>query len=161
GYEARGQAFFRELNGTFVAAIWDGRNRRLLLVNDRFGMKPLYYVHLSGRLLFASELKALLADPDVERRPDRRGVAQFFAFGQLLGEDTLLDGVRHLGGAGWLTFDTRTGNLQQDTYWRLQPALVNGGAREADLLDGLAAAFKRAVDRRVAGTPHLGLSLSG
>jgi asparagine synthase (glutamine-hydrolysing) len=88
GYESKGEAFFRGLHGKFVAALWDVRKQRLMLLNDRFGMRPLFYTQLPGRLLFASEIKALLADPAVSRQGHFRGIAQFFTFGHLLGEDT-------------------------------------------------------------------------
>src|SRR5205085_10962949 len=70
--------------------------------------------------LFASEIKALLADPAVPRRANLRGVAQFFTFGQLLGEDTLLEGVRLLPAAGLLTYDADDDRLTLDRYWRLE-----------------------------------------
>jgi asparagine synthase (glutamine-hydrolysing) len=160
GYEQGGRDFFRELNGTFAAALWDGRGRRLTLVNDRFGMKPLYYAAPPGRLLFASEIKALLADADVSRRGHVRGVAQFFTYGQLLGEDTLLEGVRLLPAAGWLTYEAGGGRLTHDRYWRLraQPA---AGRSDAEALDRIDETFKRAVDRRTLSSERLGLSLSG
>jgi asparagine synthase (glutamine-hydrolysing) len=161
GYESKGKAFFRDLNGTFVAAIWDVRNRRLVLVNDRVGMKPLYYAKLRGRLLFASEIKALLVDQHVSRKPDPRGIAQFFGFGQLLGEDTLLEAVRHVPAASWLTYDAAVDTWTVDSYWRLETACANHSESETSLLDRIDVAFKRAVDRRAAGTGHLGLSLSG
>jgi len=160
GYEARGKTFFRDLHGTFVAAIWDTRCRRLMLAADRFGMKPLYYVALPGRLLFASEIKALLVDPEVPRRPDPRGIAQFFGFGQLLAEDTLLRGIRHFPAAGWLTYDVANGSLALESYRRCEAACARA-TESANLLDQLDFAFKQAVDRRAAGTERLGLSLSG
>src|SRR5207249_2617609 len=86
GYEERGQDFFRGLHGKFMAALWDARRRRLILVNDRFGMRPLYYAHVPGRLVFGAEIKAVLADPAVPRRQNVGGIAQFFTYGQLLGE---------------------------------------------------------------------------
>src|SRR5260370_29269928 len=58
GYESRGEDFFRGLHGKFVAALWDTHRRRLTLVNDRFGMRPLYYVKLPGRFLLPSEVKS-------------------------------------------------------------------------------------------------------
>src|SRR5262249_41012447 len=122
GYESEGRAFFRGLHGKFVAALWDARARQLILVNDRFGMRPVYYAELPGRLLFASEIKALLADPAVSRRNHLRGVAQFFTYGQLLGEDTLLEGVRLLPAAGWLTYDPVDERLTLDRYWRIESA---------------------------------------
>jgi asparagine synthase (glutamine-hydrolysing) len=160
GYESKGKLFFRGLQGSFAAAIYDTRNRRLTLINDRFGMRPLYYAKLPDRLLFAGEIKALLADPAVNRRRNLRGIAQFFTFGQLLGEDTLLETVRILPAAGWVTYDGMVDQLAVERYWELE-ARPAEAVREAEVLDRLDEAFKRAVDRRVTGTTHLGLSLSG
>jgi asparagine synthase (glutamine-hydrolysing) len=161
GYESKGKAFFSDLNGSFVAAIWDVRSRRLVLVNDRFGMKPLYYAKLPGRLLFASEIKALLTNHDVPRKPDPRGIAQFFGFGQLLGEDTMLAAVRHMPAGGWFIYDAASDSLTQESHWRLETTSASQEESETNLLDRIDVAFKRAVDRRAAGTGHLGLSLSG
>jgi asparagine synthase (glutamine-hydrolysing) len=160
GYEQAGQAFFRGLNATFAAALWDRRSRRLILVNDRFGMKPLYYAPLAGRILFASEIKALLVDAGVPRGSDPRGIAQFFTYGQLLGEDTLLEGVRLLPAAGWLTYEVGCGRPSLERYWRLRPQPA-GVRTEAETLDRIDAAFTRAVERRTRGSERLGLSLSG
>jgi asparagine synthase (glutamine-hydrolysing) len=159
GFKAEGPSFLLRLHGKFAAAFWDAAARKLHLVNDRFGMKPLYYVRLPSRLLFASEIKALLADPAVSRQANLRGIAQFFTFGQLLGEDTLLEGVRLLPAAGLLTYDADTGRLAVDRYWRLQsrPAVRD----TAETLDRIDAAFTRAVERTTVDTPGLGLSLSG
>jgi asparagine synthase (glutamine-hydrolysing) len=159
GIAVDGPTFCRRLHGKFAAAVWDVAARRLILVNDRFGMKPLYYVRLPGRLLFASEIKALFADPAVSRRADLRGVAQFFTFGQLLGDETMVDGVRLLPAAGALVFDADGDRLTLDRYWRLES---RPAARPtAESLDRIDAAFSRAVERCTADTPGLGLSLSG
>jgi asparagine synthase (glutamine-hydrolysing) len=159
GYEHAGQAFFRGLHATFVAALWDRGARRLVLVNDRFGMKPLYYARLSGRLVFASEIKALLVDPGVSRGSNPRGVAQFFTYGQLLGQDTLLEGVRLVPAATCLTYETGNGGARLDRYWRLQPDTARATA--AEHLGRIADAFEGAVARRTRGNERLGLSLSG
>src|SRR3990172_312235 len=124
-------------------------------------MKPLYYAKLPGRLRFASEIKALVADPEVSRQLNPRGLAQFFTYGQFLGDDTFLQAVRILPGAGWLTYDVREDRLTVDRYWRLEPASVAPGTSEREFLDRLGDALKRAVDRRVENTDGLGLSLSG
>ena len=161
GYEARGRDFFRELNGIFTAAVWDTRERVLTLVNDRFGMKPLYYTSRPGALVFAPEVKALLADPDVPRGVSARGVAQFLHFGQFLGDDTLLGAVRTLPAAGWLTYSPDEDRLSIETYWRLD---VNRGSNATDGVEALERiddAFKKAVDRRTGSEHTLGLSLSG
>ncbi|MCI0641948.1 MAG: asparagine synthase-related protein [Gemmataceae bacterium] len=161
GFEQEGQAFFRRLHGMFVAAVWDVPNRRLMLINDRFGMKPLYYTELPGRLLFASEIKALLVDPEVSRRPHLRGLSQFFVYGQLLGEDTMLEAIRLLPAASWLTYEARGGRILLEKYWHHEPQSQNVDVDETDFLDQIDDAFCRAVDRRTQGTARLGLSLSG
>jgi asparagine synthase (glutamine-hydrolysing) len=161
GYEQSGRDFFRGLNGSFAAAIWDDRRRQLVLANDRFGMKPLYYARTPDRLVFASEIKALLADPAVSRTVSPRGVAQFFTFGHLLGEDTLLESVKLLPAAGWLTFEPDTGRAGLDRYWRLASSLGGPRLDGAEAIDRIDEAFGRAVERCTAGTDRLGISLSG
>lgn len=161
GYQSMGPKFFRGLNGSFAAAIWDSRQRRLILVNDRFGMTGLYYAQLPGRLLFASEIKALLVDGELSRRTNPHGIAQFFTFGQLLGEDTLLEDVRLLPAAGVLTYTVDDERLSLEPYWRPEVGKRAGSVSDRQLLDDIDEAFQRAVDRRTRGSEWLGLSLSG
>ncbi len=162
GYQAKKEAFFLGLHGKFAAAIWDRRQHRLVLVNDRFGMRPLYYAHLRGRLLFASEIKALLADPEVAGKVNLRGIAQFFTFGQLLAEDTLREGVCLLPAAGCLIYDLREDHVSLERYWRLSAEPLRGDSgKETQLLDRVDHAFGEAVRRCTAGVANLGLSLSG
>ncbi|MBI4524923.1 MAG: hypothetical protein HY695_14060 [Deltaproteobacteria bacterium] len=161
GYEESRHDFFRGLHGTFVAAIWDARHKRLILTNDRFGMKPLYYVKLPGKLLLASEIKALLVDRKVSREKNPQGVAQFLTFGQCLGEDTLLDSVRVLPAASSLCYDVGKDRVTLDRYWRLETSLPPSRFSEAEILDRLDQSFEKAVDRCVRGTKGLGISLSG
>lgn len=161
GYELEGKQFFRRLDGKFAAALWDGRAKRLILVNDRFGMNPLYYNHTAGRLLFASEIKALFADDDTSHDVDSRGLAQFFTFGHMLGEDTLLDGVRLVPAAGYIAYDASGDRLEVDRYWRLAEIVGGEEIDEADWFDRVDVAMREAVSRRAAGAGRLGLSLSG
>jgi asparagine synthase (glutamine-hydrolysing) len=161
GLLANGREYFRDLHGKFTVAIWDIKGRRLILANDRFGMKPLYYAKLAGRLLFASEIKGVLADSRVCRQSHLRGIAQFFTFGQLLGEDTFLKGVRLLPAAGWLTYDQAADRLRLDRYWRLGSGGENERLLDKELLDRVDEAFGKAVSRCCVGAGRLGLSLSG
>ena len=83
-WEEWGEGCLDHFNGMFAFALWDARRETLFLARDRLGEKPLYYCFLSdGRLLFASELKALLASPDVPRRLDPQAIEDFFAFGYI------------------------------------------------------------------------------
>jgi asparagine synthase (glutamine-hydrolysing) len=161
GYAVEGQEFFRRLDGKFSAAIWDGGAGRLVLVNDRFGMQPLYYARLADRLSFGSEIKAVLADGDVPRRQNLRGLAQFFTFGQFLAEDTLLEAVQVLPAAGWLVYEPATGEVSIDRYWRLSEWATQETLNAHEWLRRIDEAFGRAVERRTSGTSNLGLALSG
>lgn len=95
-YEERGLDMFPALRGMFALALWDGSLSRLLLAVDHVGIKPLYVVRRGGRLLFASEVGALLADASVPRRLDLAAVDTYLAFGSLIGPGTLLAGVERL-----------------------------------------------------------------
>lgn len=161
GYEQDAVEFFGRLEGKFAAAIWDSAAERLVLVNDRFGMKPVYYAHVPGKLLFASELKAVLADPDVPRKPWLRGIAQFFSYGHLLGDDTMLEDIRVLPPAAWLVYDLREDRLSVGRHWRLDRLAGRPTLTKAELFDRADAAFEKAVARRVSGPGRLGIALSG
>lgn len=160
GYAKYGPAFFRDLHGKFAAAIWNAATGKLVLVNDRFGMKPMYFAHVDGRLVFGSEIKTLLVDPAVSRQSNLRGVAQFFTFGQLLAEDTLFDGIQLLPAASVLTYDVDSDRVTVDQYWQLK-ANVNTNRSTPEALNRIDHAFAASVDRMTVDTKGLGLSLSG
>lgn len=160
GYQAEGRRFLPKLNGRFSAAIWDGGNGRLILTNDAFGMKPLYYAAVGGKLVFASEIKSILVDGDVPRERNPRGFAQFLTYGHLWGDDTLYEAVRALPPAAWLTFQPGDARPAVDRYWRLQPPADSSLSR-GEMLDRIDAALKSAVDLRTEGDGRLGLALSG
>src|SRR5205823_9481862 len=88
GYEEWGEALLNRLNGMFAFALWDERSRTLVIARDRLGEKPLYYYIDTNRLIFASEIKALLAHADVDREVDPHGVLNYFAYGHAVGKDT-------------------------------------------------------------------------
>ncbi|MBN1912576.1 MAG: hypothetical protein JW818_22840 [Pirellulales bacterium] len=161
GYQHQGKGFFRDLSGKFTAAIWDAPRRRLVLVNDRFGIRPLYYAKVSGRLLAAAEIKALLLDSVVSRVPNRQGLAQFFTFGHYLAEDTSFEAVRLLPAGGWLEYDLANDRLSVEHYadWTTAPIPSSGTAQE--WLDQIDEACQEAVDCRTRATEHLGIALSG
>jgi len=80
-YEEKGESFLNDLNGMFAFALWDDRRERLLLARDRFGKKPLYYFIDGSRLLFASEIKGILADPLVPRQIDPEALSAYLSLG--------------------------------------------------------------------------------
>ena len=95
-YEELGEACVERLRGMFAFAIWDNRRRSLFLARDRVGIKPLYYCLSQKSLLFASEIKAILADPDVKREVEPHMIDRLLTFNFLPGENTLLRNINKL-----------------------------------------------------------------
>lgn len=158
-YEQCGCDFVPELNGNFSFALWHAPTRRLTLVNDRLGLHPVYYTQTANGFLFASGLRALLAEPSVSRQVDHVAIAQFFTFDHLLHERTLLRDVHLLPAASILTYED--GRLNIDNYWRPQhPETYTLRSEEAwmtDMMDHL----RRAVHRQSPGDLRAGMLLSG
>ncbi len=96
GYEQWGLDLFEHLRGMYAFALWDANRERLLLAVDHVGIKPLYLAEHNGRLLFASEAKALFTDETLPRRLNWDALDTFLTFGYMIGSDTLFDGVRRL-----------------------------------------------------------------
>ena len=90
------------MNGMFAFALYDRYQRRILLARDRFGEKPLYVYHGTDAVLFASEIKALLAHPAVRVEIDADGLSQYRVFQHTLGERTLFRGITQLEPASYL-----------------------------------------------------------
>lgn len=95
-YEDKGPDCLHDLNGQFAFAIWDSTRRELFLARDRLGIRPLHYAVRDGRLLFASEIKSIFADPDIPRRIDPAGLDQVFTFWSPLPGRTFFRGVEEL-----------------------------------------------------------------
>jgi asparagine synthase (glutamine-hydrolysing) len=93
-YEEEGPAFVSKLRGMFALAIYDARRRKLVLVRDRFGIKPLFYAPASQRLAFASEIRALLGSPWIDDRPDRQAIHDFTALFYIPAPETFYAGLR-------------------------------------------------------------------
>lgn len=96
GYGKWGVDVFSRLRGMFALALWDDRKQLLFLVRDRLGVKPLYYYSSKNQLVFASELRALLASKLVPRRVDPAGVDSYLAYGSVAAPLTIVDGVKQL-----------------------------------------------------------------
>ena len=133
-YEERGLDFVHALRGMFAIALWDPRRRRLVLARDRFGIKPLYYREAGGVFSFASELKALLQQPDLDRRIDLDAVESFLAFNSIPAPMTIFEGVRKLPAGHLLVHDGD--RISLISYARPRPAPA--GALRSDPRDELA-----------------------
>ena len=156
-YEEYGNDFVYRLNGLFTLAIWNSTKQEILLVNDRYGLRPLYYARHNGALLFASEVKALLQDRTLTRRVNDEAVADFFAFGQLLGDKTFLEGIQLLPPASILTCHKEKLSIEQ--YWEF--IHLEGSLSESYYVEELVERFRKAVRIRVQDGHRKGLLLSG
>jgi len=129
-FERGGREGLARVNGAFVVAIWDRRERQLVLFNDRLGLHPLYYAEVNGNLLFASGVRALLANPDLNRTVDLVAINQFLVYDHVLGDRTFLESARLLPQASVLTFGN--GTLTIRPYWQLRyPDLYEPQSEEA------------------------------
>jgi asparagine synthase (glutamine-hydrolysing) len=114
-YEQHGDRFVEHLNGQFAIALWDARRQRLVLVRDRVGIRPLFYTEAQGRLVFASEVKALFCNPTVPRKLDTLALVQIFSFWSTLGERTPFVGVHSLPPGHMMVADVH--GLRQHCWW--------------------------------------------
>jgi asparagine synthase (glutamine-hydrolysing) len=109
---------FPRMRGMFAAALWTESQRRLVLVRDRLGIKPLYYARRGTDLYFGSELKAILLHPGIERRMNSAGLDHYLSLNYVPGPHTLVEGVEKLAPGHWLQW--RDGKVRTEAYWRLQ-----------------------------------------
>jgi asparagine synthase (glutamine-hydrolysing) len=139
-YEEYGLDFARHLTGMFALAIWDAPRRRLVLARDRLGLKPLYYTLSDGRLRFASEIKALLADTTLPRALHGQGLLDLLGYEFVPAPATLFEGIHKLLPGCTLTVEG-DGSTRLSRYWSLEPKEVAADEEAlADLLESACAA---------------------
>ncbi len=95
-YEELGEACLERLRGMFAFAIWDNRRKSLFIARDRVGIKPLYYYHSNSSFIFGSEIKVILADPEVTPEVNPEMIDRILTFNYLPGEETLLKNIHKL-----------------------------------------------------------------
>jgi asparagine synthase (glutamine-hydrolysing) len=157
-YEEHGAELVHHLRGMFAFAIWDAGEERLLLGRDRVGKKPLYLRRDGPRLWFASELKALLADPTCPRVLDPISLDHYLARLWVPGPRSMIAGVERLPPAHVLTFER--GEVSIDRYWRLEyePKTELSAEEATEELDAL---LREATRLRLVSERPLGAFLSG
>ncbi|MGN6168138.1 MAG: asparagine synthase (glutamine-hydrolyzing) [Solirubrobacteraceae bacterium] len=160
-YLRYGPEFVSRLRGMFALALWDRRDRRLMLARDRYGIKPLYYELTSGRLTFASELKALLRQPSFSRELDIEALHSFLAFNSIPGPLTIFKSARKLP-AGHVLMCGPSG-VTLDRYARPAPAAGSGLRRErAEVLEEeLRERLRESVKAHLLADVPVGVLLSG
>jgi asparagine synthase (glutamine-hydrolysing) len=152
-----GVAGLEKLRGMFAFALWDAAHKPLYLVRDRLGVKPLYWFQAGERLLFASEIKALLAHPEVPRRLNPAAVDDFLTYLYVPAPQTIFSGIFELPPAHWLRW--QGGRAEVQRYWDARPAPV--AQPLPHLLEELVTRLREAVELRLVSDVPLGAFLSG
>jgi asparagine synthase (glutamine-hydrolysing) len=161
-YEERGLDFVHHLEGDFAIALWDHQERRLVLARDRIGVKPLYYMVAGGRLIFASEVKAILEHPAVTRDMDQEALYHYLTFLTTPAPQTLFAGINKLPAGCLLTCDAR-GEIKITRYWdaivaRPDPSVMRDERATTDKLRHL---LNESIEKRMMSDVPFGVFLSG
>lgn len=150
-------------NGMFALALWDRRERRLLLARDRYGIKPLYYAWCGNALVFGSEIKAILASGHLPARMNKVGLIEYLTFQNFFTDQTLFAGVNLLPAGSLLEirFGDQAGSAAPQQYWDycfVEPA---GKIDEREYIEELDRLFVQAVSRQLVSDVDIGAYLSG
>ncbi len=161
-YEERGLDFVHDIEGDYAIALWDEREQRLVLVRDRMGVKPLYYYLRGGRLLFASEIKAILKHPSVTPDVDEESLYHYLSFLTTPPPRTLFRDVQKLP-AGHLLVIGRDGEPRVTRYWDALPPAENGDAGRTDdeHKSEILRLLRASIEKRMMSDVPFGVFLSG
>jgi asparagine synthase (glutamine-hydrolysing) len=160
-FEEWGIDCLHKLRGMFAIGLWDARKRELWLIRDRIGIKPLYYSIHNGRITFASEIKALLQDPDQKRAVHEEAFFHYLSFLTTPAPQTLFDGIKKLPSGNWLRI-TEDGQVRENRYWDVldhTSPLVN--VSEDEIARRLLEELRTAVHLRKVSDVPVGIFLSG
>jgi asparagine synthase (glutamine-hydrolysing) len=159
-YQEEGEDCVRALNGQWAFALWDAARRRLFLSRDRLGVRPLFHARVGQGLVFASEIKALFAHPEVSRAPDPEALDQVFTFWFAAPPRTFFRGVRQLPPGSSMTLEA--GETRVRRYWQPEFGEVRAGAGSAEACaEELAALLEDATRIRLRADVPVGAYLSG
>jgi asparagine synthase (glutamine-hydrolysing) len=159
-YEIFGEACVERLHGMFAFAIWDGHRRRLFLARDRLGIKPLYYAITGGELIFASEIKAILATGSIRPQFNKAILPEFLATRFCAGNETFFEAIRKLLPGHTLSWSAEEGTTER-CYW--QPPLDTDGLRTSlpQRASEVKTRLEEAVFSHLVSDVPVGLFLSG
>lgn len=159
-YDYLNPVFPRCLLGDFAIALWDSKVRALTLVRDPFGIKPLYYYKDSQRFIFASEIKAILSLPGIQRKPNTRIVEQYKRGRHHTFTETFFENIFRLPPAAIMKIHS-DGTLSQKTYWEINPRRKIRMKNRKAYLSRFRKLFLDAVERRLPKSGTCAVSLSG
>lgn len=160
-FEQWGIDCLHKFRGMFAIALWDSRQRQLWLIRDRIGVKPLYYSVNNGRITFASEIKALLQDPQQRRAVNEEAFYHYLSFLTTPAPQTLFEGIKKLPGGTWLRIDA-DGQMRELRYWDvLDHTSPLRTQSEDEIAERILAELRTAVKLRKVSDVPVGVFLSG
>ena len=158
-YEEYGENFVDYLDGMFACAIWDLKNKKLIIARDRLGVKPLYYWFKNKHLIFASEIKSILQYEEVKREINHEGLSQFVTYAYTIDGQTLLKDINELLPGHKLTYDLLEKTIEVKKYWDLK--LEKNTFSENENFEKVKKLLEDAVEKRRISDAPLGALLSG
>lgn len=159
-YEVYGEECVHHLQGMFAFAIWDARSKKLFMARDRLGIKPLYYAVTDKELLFASEIKAILAAGGIRPELNRAILPEYLASRFVSGGETFFTGIRKLLPGHTLSWSVEAG-FELKRYWRPPAELDHSGGSLAEYAAGIRGSLEETVESHLMSDVPLGLFLSG
>jgi asparagine synthase (glutamine-hydrolysing) len=156
-YEQWGVECVSKFNGIFAFALWDSNQRRLFVARDHLGVKPLYYVMLGDRILFSSEIKALLADPSCPKEVDIQALSQLFTLRYVPSPRTLFKGIQKLPPGHRMII--QSSGVHVERYWKSTPHLRTS-VNEHELIEEYQGLVEDAVRLQMRSDVPVGLFLS-
>jgi asparagine synthase (glutamine-hydrolysing) len=157
GYEEWGEECLQHLRGMFAFALWDRHRQQLFVARDRLGIKPLYYYHQSGRFAFASEIKGLLAIPEIPRQVNFPALYDYLGFEFVPSPRTMFEGISKLPPGCYLKFSNN--GLEIQSYWDLQFSV--GWSSPEEAVEGMRTLLRETVGLHLISDVPLGVFLSG
>lgn len=158
-YEEVGIEMAQHLNGMFAIAIWDSRSETLFLLRDHVGIKPLLYQRDQNHFRFGSEIKAIIADHRIARRPSLQALYDFLTFDYVPGTQTAFEGIHEVPPGHWMSVD-RHGNVELQRYWKTS-WLVDESLDETEIYQQAYQLIDRAVEHQLVADVPVGIFLSG
>ena len=152
-----------KFNGMFAFSFWDKKEKTLLLARDRYGIKPLYYSEEGNSLCFASEQKAILAQPNFDRTINRKALLEYFTFQNIFTDQTLINGINIMpaGFYGKIDLRKKSPKLIRTQYWDFNFREPSELISHQDYTEELDRLFRKAVNRQLVSDVELGAYLSG
>ena len=150
-------------NGMFAFSFWDKKEKTLLLARDRYGIKPLYYSEEGNSFCFASEQKAILAQPDFDRTINRKALLEYFTFQNIFTDQTLINGINIMpaGFYGKIDLRKKSPKLIRTQYWDFNFREPSEFISHQDYTEELDRLFRKAVNSQLVSDVELGAYLSG